>query len=223
MENGDQAPVIDNKGRRRGLKQWVVCPSCEIGRWVRIDGVIKKTNTGFCPKCHNKYRTLHMEEHGSWKGGRVVRKDGYVDVHLTKDDPFYPMTRVDGYIREHRLVMARHLGRCLFSWEVVHHLNGNRSDNRIENLQLLSNKNTHMPSMVVQATIKRMQKKIDSLEGQLIEAHRQLKTQGYEIITEAEEIVESKSQKIKHYDNSKQKGVQYTLWQQGRETNGYLV
>jgi len=57
--------------------------------------------------------------------------------------PNHPMANSKGVILEHRYVMAEHLGRYLIAGENVHHKNGNRSDNRIENLELW---NTSQPS-----------------------------------------------------------------------------
>ena len=74
----------------------------------------------------------------NWKGGRrIQRQSGYVYIKLFPGDFFLDMADVDRYVREHRLVMAKHIGRCLQKFEIVHHRNGLRDDNRIENLEII--------------------------------------------------------------------------------------
>ena len=75
------------------------------------------------------------EGHALWKGGRVTC-GGYVLVRIYSDDPLYAMANSRGYAAEHRVVLARSLGRPLDRSESVHHINGDKGDNRIENLQL---------------------------------------------------------------------------------------
>lgn len=69
-----------------------------------------------------------------WKGGKT-HNEGYVYIWRPK----HPKIK-RGYIAEHRLVMEKHLGRYLESGEIVHHINGVKNDNRIENLKLFSRK-----------------------------------------------------------------------------------
>ena len=79
--------------------------------------------------------TRRGERHHAWIGGKHVQ-NGYVFVSITKDNPYSSMAISNGYILEHRLVMAQHLKRPLTKNETVHHINGNTQDNAIENLQL---------------------------------------------------------------------------------------
>ena len=79
-------------------------------------------------------------KNGNWKGGVVMRR-GYVAVKC----PGHPRASEDGdYVPQHILAMERYLGRYLNYYglghpdnEVVHHINHNTLDNRIENLQLM--------------------------------------------------------------------------------------
>jgi hypothetical protein len=75
----------------------------------------------------------------NWKGGRRTHK-GYILIYC----PDHPNTIMRFYVKEHRLVMEKHLGRYLKKEEVVHHINQNKADNRIENLQLFANHCEHM-------------------------------------------------------------------------------
>jgi len=77
------------------------------------------------------------DRHGKWKGGRIPHPEGYVLVHMAPDHPFASEMRTSqGYVLEHRLVMAEHLDRPLTRRETVHHINDNKADNRVDNLQL---------------------------------------------------------------------------------------
>ncbi|MBA7567488.1 hypothetical protein ES708_09200 [subsurface metagenome] len=106
------------------------------------------------------------ENHPYWKGGRT-RCNGYIAVYVSPDDFFYPMHQGrNNRVTEHRLVMAKHLGRNLQPWEIVHHKNGIRDDNRIENLQLVS-ADKHTQITQLERRIKAFEKQIQRLDGKL--------------------------------------------------------
>jgi transposase-like protein len=87
-----------------------------VGRWLRVNG----------------YGPLGPQK----RKGRVRSSSGYFAVSLLVDDPLYCMADSNGYAKEHRYVMAQAIGRPLRKDETVHHINGDRGDNRLENLQL---------------------------------------------------------------------------------------
>ncbi len=102
-----------------------ICKNCG-NRQKR--GGSKRAN--YCRKCFLDKRID--------KGGKYI-KDGYIFIRKTQ----HPFAASNGYVREHRLIMEKFIGRYLDPDEFVHHLNMNRSDNRIENLILFSSRPEH--------------------------------------------------------------------------------
>ena len=109
-----------------------------------------------------------MKTKGTWGGRRhwkgITRHGcGYLQIFLEPDDFFYAMANHKHYVFEHRLVMAKYLGRLLQPWEIVHHKNGIRDDNRIENLELTSDIG-HKQITFFEQKIKRLETRCRSLE-----------------------------------------------------------
>ena len=133
-------------GKSKDTHRWSACEICGKERWVRYR---KKTFAKICGVCNMK---KNRSPNAVARFG-VRTSDGYIRVHKSLVDPmFWPMALRTGNIAEHRWVMAKHLGRCLERWEVVHHRNGIKDDNRIENLELLS-EDTHQHITILENRI----------------------------------------------------------------------
>lgn len=72
-----------------------------------------------------------------WEIKKRIKKGEYNYVLV----PEHPNATKNGYVLEHRIVIENHLDRILEQNEVVHHINGDKKDNRLENLELMTNKN----------------------------------------------------------------------------------
>ena len=150
---------------------YLECPNCGKLRWIKL--IKGKPAYNYCNPCMQKRIRPIGDKSTFWKGGKHKTKIGYVLIWLSLDNFFYPMINGTGYVFEHRLVMAKHLNHCLLPWEVVHHKNGIRDDNRLENLELLPTQKYHVVDSVIKQYIKRLESKMDKL----LEGQRELRTE----------------------------------------------
>jgi len=175
--------IGDIKKKKNYVKRiWHACEDCGKERWVdylKGKPVALKCRACSCKVNQRKFPNRFGENNPSWKGGKFQGSDGYCYILVNNDDFFYPMAshkkknNTSGhYVSEHRLVVAKSLNRCLLPWEIVHHKNGIKNDNRLENLQLLPTANQHMPSIKWQTEINKRDKRIAELEAEIRELKR---------------------------------------------------
>jgi hypothetical protein len=131
------------------VKKINYCLDCDKLIWqraLRCSSCSKKGRKGpFTGHKHNKKSRIKMSfkgnKHYNWKGGIIFKGSGgkYLCVWM----PTHPYCDKQGYVRLHRLIMERSLGRFLKPKEVIHHLDGNKLNNNLDNLKLFSNSHEH--------------------------------------------------------------------------------
>jgi hypothetical protein len=108
---------------------------------------------------------------------------GYILERVSLDDSLYVMVkpRCRQFVLQHRLVMARHLGRPLESWEIVHHKNGIRDDNRIENLEIVGSSSDHFAAHVNETSRDWLRQLVDYWRSRATELEQLMTDAGLEV------------------------------------------
>jgi len=160
------------KGSDLGYKSiykmiWAACIDCGKERWVTF--VKGKAVSLRCHSCGGKVHPFIQigSAHHNWKADRRRISGGYVLVRVHKNDFFYHMADKDGLVAEHRLIMAKHLKRCLLPWEVVHHKNGIKNDNRLENLQLFPTSRQHLPDSTLRKRVRHLEQILSKCQDRI--------------------------------------------------------
>jgi hypothetical protein len=113
---------------RFGNVRWLC--KCDCGKeHISLSHNLINGNTKSCGCSSSKFR--RGNKHKLWKGGRCNER-AYILLYM----PEHPNARKNGYIFEHIFIMSQSLGRPLYPNEIVHHKNGIKNDNRLENLDL---------------------------------------------------------------------------------------
>lgn len=138
-------------GKKQYIKALVICSYCGSDKLVYPKELIRYRSF-FCNRlCKGNFAKSQVGDKApNWRGGKTYTIPGYIQTYK----PDHPFASSKGYVYEHRVIMENKLGRILKNSEVVHHINHDKTDNRIDNL-LLTDRIEHMrvyhPNNIIKA------------------------------------------------------------------------
>ena len=105
----------------------------------------KGKNNSFYGKCHSdisKEKIIKAKKGKHLLSAKGIRK--HSSGYIRRLVPKHPFADKSGYVYEHRLIVEKQIGRYLHRWEVAHHINGIKNNNKPQNLMAFRNQKTHI-------------------------------------------------------------------------------
>ena len=136
---------VENRQLVKDIAKRYGCTPPTVYRRLRELGVVRTNSEAHIGMRPTNYRGWYKDS------------GGYIYIQIPEASPYLDMITGNRYVREHRLVMAQHLGRCLKRWEVVHHKNRVKDDNRLENLILFPSQAEHNSVTILEEHIKELE------------------------------------------------------------------
>lgn len=110
---------------RECYREWYKCKNTRVCLMCGKQYISSRASRKVCStECAHKYRSACAEH-------KVYMENGYLVEH-------HKGYNKKGNAKQHRMIVEEYIGRKLEPYEVVHHINGVKTDNRIENLQVMT-------------------------------------------------------------------------------------
>lgn len=144
--------------KNQGMKAIAKTCGCTLGRVARRLRHFNIPIKSFADGIRNVPKG---EKHFNWRGGFYITREDYIKIATPKGHPCRSR-----YIFLHRLIMEKKLGRYLRPHERVHHKDGNKQNNALENLELFENQSEHAKAGLINARKHQRLWEVGWLEGE---------------------------------------------------------